>query len=130
MLEPLFARVSTAVIQLALAQPSTAPLRAAIDAFLIRMSTVNDDWLESLPRVLWELGATNEKASTDLLLFLLRLGQKRIHASIAPRLTAFYTMPAKRPPYARLSSPTQKLARDVASVYNVRAPILDTRQRV
>ena len=73
--------VAEAVLAFAVRQGSTSPMRSAVDRYIIRMSNdgllaPSSEWLGSLPRVLWELGSTNETASSELLLFLLRFGQK------------------------------------------------------
>lgn len=75
------AEVADALSALALKQTSTSALRHAIDGFIVRMinnglMSPTSDWLDSLPRVLWELGGANEVASQTLLTFLLRFGQK------------------------------------------------------
>ncbi|THV04867.1 hypothetical protein K435DRAFT_648461 [Dendrothele bispora CBS 962.96] len=40
-------------------------------------NTLLDDWITHLPKVLWELGPTNESMSETILLFLLHLVQRR-----------------------------------------------------
>lgn len=87
--------VAAAMVAFALRQGSTSALQTASDSFIIRMinqdaMTPASDWLDSLPRVLWELGGTNESASRELLTFLLRFGQQSPADAVStPRLCSF-----------------------------------------
>ncbi|KAL1670606.1 hypothetical protein GGF50DRAFT_93474 [Schizophyllum commune] len=121
--------VLAALLDHAISVPSKTPLKLPTVAFVGRLVLLEyehgptrvrgleqqaNDWIEALPRVLWEVGGTNPTLSEIITRILLRLAQRRPWArseallqSLRSKLAPFFVI--AHPAKGRLPGPYAKL---------------------
>ncbi|KAF9069120.1 hypothetical protein BDP27DRAFT_1294272 [Rhodocollybia butyracea] len=87
-----------------------------------------EEWLTQLPQVLWELGGINPSASEAIVLFLLRMLQRRSRLLNENTLTCLQT---RLTPYFHITHPTRGTMRGpFAKLTGFSSPCLGLRRRV